>query len=202
MTWNDDPHKMARARAAAQAVATAVDLAEINTAIDYGAGTGLLSFHLAEAIGHVIVMDTSPGMLEVARSEIARRGLPWQVQLRDLSLPDDDSPSQVAELLYSMLALHHVEDVDAAIAGMWRALKPGGHLVLIDLPEGSQDFHRPEQHRHHDGFPVARLEDSLGLAGFERIVWSDPLTIHHSHPDGAPTRHELFVVSALRPDLQ
>ena len=45
-TWDDDPMKTSRAQAVAQAIEAQVPLAPHMTALEYGCGTGLLSFAL------------------------------------------------------------------------------------------------------------------------------------------------------------
>ena len=58
-TWDDDPAKVERARAVAEAIARSVPLARSMRALEYGAGTGLVSFVLRDRLGEVTLADLS-----------------------------------------------------------------------------------------------------------------------------------------------
>ena len=70
-TWDDDPTKVARARAIADAILREVPLAASMDALEYGAGTGLLGFMLRDRVADLTLADVSDGMLEVAAKKIA-----------------------------------------------------------------------------------------------------------------------------------
>ena len=69
-TWDDDPNRAKMAKFIAGRLASAVDLAGIKTAMEYGSGTGLMSFVLKEDIREIILMDDSVKMTKVARQKI------------------------------------------------------------------------------------------------------------------------------------
>ena len=70
-TWDDDPSKVERARAIADAiVAQCFALATSMRALEYGCGTGLLSFMLRPRLGDITLADVSEGMLDVAAHKI------------------------------------------------------------------------------------------------------------------------------------
>jgi SAM-dependent methyltransferase len=54
-----------RGRQLAEAIRARVPLDPSMHALDYGCGTGLLSFPLRDALGHITLQDSSPGMLAV-----------------------------------------------------------------------------------------------------------------------------------------
>ncbi len=75
-TWDADPMKQERAQAVAQAIRRRLPPESVRwRALEYGAGTGLLSFALADAFAAITLADVSEGMLEVAREKIAAEGL-------------------------------------------------------------------------------------------------------------------------------
>jgi len=85
-TWDDDPRRVERARRAANAIAAEVPLDSSWTVLDYGAGTGLLAFALADRVGEILLMDSSEGMVETARKRIAAAGRPgMRAELHDLT---------------------------------------------------------------------------------------------------------------------
>ena len=88
--------------------------------LDLGCGDGALTEKLRAAGADVIGVDASPSMIEAAQA----RGL--DARLKDAQHLDFD---QVFDAVFSNAALHWMLDPDAVIAGVRRALKPGGRFV-------------------------------------------------------------------------
>jgi len=88
--------------------------------LDLGCGDGALSVQILEAGAHVLGVDTSTDLLRAARE----RG----VDAREM---DGQSLSFDGEFdaVFSNAALHWMPEADAVIAGVSRALKPGGRFV-------------------------------------------------------------------------
>ncbi len=98
--------------------------------LDAGGGTGRVSQALGCLSCTVIVADASRGML---RQACAKQGL-TAVQAQTEALP---FPAASFDRVLMVDAFHHVADQPATIDQLWRALKPGGRL-LIEEP----DIHR------------------------------------------------------------
>jgi trans-aconitate methyltransferase len=91
--------------------------------LDVGCGTGQLASEIAEYGARVTGMDQSVQMIEKAR--VAYPTLRFDVgDIREFAYEEP------FDALFSNAALHWVDDQEAAIACMYRALKPGGRLVL------------------------------------------------------------------------
>jgi len=88
--------------------------------LDLGCGDGVLSEKIAAAGAAVIAVDAAPDLIAAARA----RGL-------DARLADGQNLAFTAEFdaVFSNAALHWMRDADAVIAGIRRALKPGGRFV-------------------------------------------------------------------------
>ena len=63
--WDEVPGRAQRADAVAAAIREQVPLSRTMTALEYGCGTGLLSFALQAELGLITLADSSSGMLEV-----------------------------------------------------------------------------------------------------------------------------------------
>jgi SAM-dependent methyltransferase len=87
--------------------------------LDLGCGDGALTGKLAAAGVAVVGVDASPEMIEAARA----RGL-------DARVMDGQALTFAAEFdaVFSNAALHWMRDPDAVIAGVARALRPGGRF--------------------------------------------------------------------------
>jgi trans-aconitate methyltransferase len=88
--------------------------------LDLGCGDGALTAKIAAAGAVVIGVDSSPSMVEAARA----RGL-------DARLLNAESLTFDAEFdaVFSNAALHWIREQGAMLAGVHRALKPGGRFV-------------------------------------------------------------------------
>lgn len=175
-TW-DDPAKVKRAEEVAAAMRRAVPLRRSMTALEYGAGTGLLSFCLRDALGPITLADSSGGMRAVAERKIAA-AREREMHVIDLDLMRDPVPAERYDLIFSMMTLHHVPDVPRAFTAFRAMLNPGGWLCLADLDAEDGSFHGPGIEVHH-GFERATLRSWLVAAGFCEVMIGDCCRIEH-----------------------
>ena len=71
--WDSDPEKVERARAVAEAIRSAIPFTSKMTALEYGCGTGLLSFAFQADLGQITLADTSQGIVGCAQRKDSRR---------------------------------------------------------------------------------------------------------------------------------
>ena len=208
-SWDDDPARGERARAVAAAMRrhlVAFRQAHDETtglpprrAIDLGAGTGSLSLLLADLFDEIVLVDTSAGMLEVAAAKVAADPtLPARFETLRVDLASSDTPPiEPVEAAYSLLALHHIDDVGALLRGLHALLMPGGLLLLADLvtEDGSYHRHDADFHGHH-GFDRDGLEAALRAAGFEPLTYEIAATTRRRVDDGSERDYPLFLITA------
>ena len=167
-TW-DTPDRRARAEAVAQAIRDHVPLSPALRTIEIGAGTGLLGLALAGEVGELLLAEPSAGMLEVAREKLAT-GATGRVTAVAFDLLVDPPPGGPFDLAISLLVLHHLRDTSAALAALFRLLRPGGHLAIADLKAEDGTFHEPgSEGIYHDGFDPAHLAGLARAAGFVEV---------------------------------
>src|SRR5262245_15904636 len=84
-TWDDDRAKVERAEVVARAIRDTIPLDRSTRTLEYGAGTGLVTQALRDAVGPVTLVDTSAGMREVIEQKIATGAITdarvWDVDL-------------------------------------------------------------------------------------------------------------------------
>lgn len=96
--------------------------------LEIGCGTGATALRLAPATGRMLATDVSAGMIAIARERWALQPTP---QLR-FAVADADAPAFGQDAYDAVLAfnmLHLVQDLDAALALVAQALRPGGLLI-------------------------------------------------------------------------
>jgi ubiquinone/menaquinone biosynthesis C-methylase UbiE len=95
-------------------------------ALDAACGTGRHASYLA-SLGHrVIGVDSSPGMLALAREKVPQ-GEFHEADLHELPLGDGS-----VDVIVCAIALVHVADIEGPFREFARVLRPGGHLVVSD----------------------------------------------------------------------
>ena len=91
--------------------------------LDAAGGTGGKSHPLSEMVSGIVVVDSSMGMLSEAGK---KKGLMTVCSVIEL-LPFEDG---LFEKVIMVDALHHVKNYSATLNELWRALKPGGCIVI------------------------------------------------------------------------
>jgi len=194
-TWDDDPAKVERARAVADAIVRSVALTESMRAMEYGCGTGMLSFMLRARLGRITLADISEGMLAVAAGKIAAAADPAMRAVK-LDLLVDPMPAERYDVIYSLMTLHHVPDTGAILRRFHAALATGGTLCIADLDAEDGSFHG-EGFDGHLGFDRARLGATAREAGFATVEFSTAHEIEKA-ADGRPHRYPVFLMVARK----
>ena len=166
--WDSDPDKVERARVVAEAIRRAIPLSNEMKALEYGCGTGLLSFALQPYLGQITLADTSQGMLDVLSEKITSAGVTSMYPAR-LDLASDPLPAERYDLTYSLMTLHHIHDVNDILVKFRDLLEPHGYLLIADLDQEDGSFHTDGTTDVHLGFDREKLEKTLKDIGFENI---------------------------------
>jgi ubiquinone/menaquinone biosynthesis C-methylase UbiE len=169
--WDSDPDKVKRARAVADAIRNTVPLSKNMKALEYGCGTGLVSFALQENLGQITLADTSQGMLDVLGEKIVNAGVSNMHPVR-LDLVSDPFPTDKYHITYSLLTLHHIHDAKGILNKFYDVLDPNGYLVVADLDKEDGSFHTDGTTDVHLGFERSELQEWIETAGFRNVRFS------------------------------
>jgi demethylmenaquinone methyltransferase / 2-methoxy-6-polyprenyl-1,4-benzoquinol methylase len=115
----------------------AVDRAAVgpgSDALDLCCGTGDLALELRRRIGpdgRVVGSDFSEPMLELARRKSGEQGLPIEFGWADaLELPYGDDSFDAVTIGFGA---RNLADLDKGLSEMARVLRPGGHVVILEI---------------------------------------------------------------------
>ncbi|HWR78111.1 MAG TPA: class I SAM-dependent methyltransferase [Thiobacillus sp.] len=194
--WDDNPLFRERGLMIAEAIRKAVPLHRRMNALDYGCGTGLLSFPLKDELGAILMADSSSGMLEVVAGKIAAQGVTHMTPMQ-LDLLADPPPAQRFDLIVTAMTLHHVPDTDHILRIFHDLLQPGGYLCIADLDKEDGSFHGPEVDVHH-GFDRTDLSLRAAQAGFADMQFQTVFSIAKEHATGTRD-YPVFLMTARRP---
>jgi ArsR family transcriptional regulator len=136
---------------------------------DLGCGTGQLSETVAPFVQSVIAVDESPAMLRASRSRLASCR---NVQVREGTL--EALPVEAGELDIAVLSLvlHYVADPAIALAGIHRALKTDGRLLIVDMLPHDRAEYRQTMGHVWLGFGEDQLKRWSDDSGFVRCIVS------------------------------
>ncbi len=194
--WDVNPVFQERAHRIAEAIAAEVPLHDGMTVLDYGCGTGLLSFPLRDRLGPMTLADSSAGMLAVLEEKIVAHEAQEAMQACRLDLMTDPLPAQRYDLIYTSMTLHHVPDT-ARILGLFHTLlKPGGYLCIADLDAEDGSFHGIEYEVHH-GFERDALAARAQAAGFSGVRFRTVFEIVKEREQGSRA-YPVFLMTAQR----
>jgi ubiquinone/menaquinone biosynthesis C-methylase UbiE len=193
--WDDNPVFRERGLKIAEAVRAAVPLRRDMHALDYGCGTGLLSFPLRDELGAIMMADSSGGMLDVVREKIAAQGVTNMTALK-LDLLADPAPADRFDLIVTSMTLHHVPDTDHILRVFHDLLQPGGMLCIADLDQEDGSFHGIEVDVHH-GFDRAELSRRAANAGFADVQFQTVFSIAKEQAIGTRD-YPVFLMTARR----
>ena len=121
--------------------------------LEFGCGSGALTRHLLAAGLRVVATDASADMLALARASLGP-----SADLRLLALPGDPLPDAdaIVSVGHAISYLPDAAAVDAALAALAGALRPGGVLAfdILDLDFGQARAGDP---------PFARVQDDWAI---------------------------------------
>ena len=116
-------------------ILAALDLRKAMTVADVGAGTGLFTRLFARAVGpegRVYAVDITPTFVENTVRTAREQGLDNVVGVinspREVMLPGSS-----VDLAFLSDTYHHFEYPHSTMRSLYRAMKPGGELVVIDF---------------------------------------------------------------------
>lgn len=195
--WDQNTQYQERAAAVAASLVERVPLRPGLRALEFGAGTGLLSFALASHFREIVMMDSSSEMVRVMEEKVAEGHfshlIPHFGELTVRSFPPESF-----DLIYNLMVMHHVEDIPGILRLFHELLRPGGWLVLADLYSEDGTFHSKGFHGHK-GFDPQELRRELEAAGFEfREV--RPCYVTRKEKEGVIREYPVFMMTARRPE--
>ncbi len=194
--WDADPIKQERSLAVAAALRQQIPLSTTWQALEYGCGTGLLSFALHTDLGHITLADSSPGMLTVLEEKIGAAGLTHLHPLA-LDLTIDPLPSERYDLIFSLMTMHHVPDTERLLRDFYTLLRPDGWLGIADLDREDGSFHGAG-FTGHCGFDRETLRAQLLAVGFSSVDFSTCYLMRKATGQGW-REYPLFLAVATRP---
>jgi predicted methyltransferase len=183
--------------ASVRAIAARLAVGDGDAVADIGAGLGGDTWVFAEIVGPsgtVYSEEITENQVQTLKAEAEKRNL---TQVRPVQGRDDSPklPAASTDLAYMRYVYHHVSKPREMLREIWQALKPGGHLVVIDRLLGTLRDWVPCEQRTEKHYWLAEttVVREAREEGFRFVACADELCESKDHP---------FVLIFQRPEDQ
>ena len=109
--------------------------------LDLAGGTGDLTREFARKVGkdgHVVLADINAAMLGQGRRRLVDAGIAGNVSIAQVDAQDLPFAERTFDRVAIAFGLRNITDKDAALASMYRVLKPGGKAMILEFSEPSE----------------------------------------------------------------
>ena len=103
--------------------------------LDVATGTGDLAIKMAKAMPKAKIMgvDLSENMLSVAAEKVRRQGLDDHIALYQGDAENLDVANELVDVATVAFGVRNFGNVEQGLSEIWRALRSGGHLVVLEF---------------------------------------------------------------------
>ncbi len=167
LTWDENTLRVELAKNIAKGIIENVPIKSDMKVLDFGCGTGLLSFFILPYIKEVIGVDSSLKMVEVfnkkAKDNNIENAKAYHFDLEKEKLKED------FDLIVSSMVFHHIEDIEKILKSLYYHLKDSGYIAIADLVKEDGSFHDDNDGVVHFGFDVESLTSLFEKLGFKDV---------------------------------
>jgi tRNA (cmo5U34)-methyltransferase len=166
-SWDINNIHVQRSEAIAKNMLARIPVQPGMEALEFGAGTGILSFMLSNRFNSITMMDSASEMVAVMQEKVDASG---NVNLKPafFDLTKEPYIADTFDLIFSQMAMHHVDDTQALFFRFYDLLHASGYLVIADLYTEDGSFHGAG-FDGHNGFDTDALEEQMKKAGFHSV---------------------------------
>lgn len=182
--WDNNPVHWERSEAIAKELLGMIPVNKDMKALEYGAGTGILSFLLSDKFSEITLMDNSEEMVKVMQEKVVASQL---TNLKPLfwDLVQNDYDSGKFDCIFSQMVLHHINNTENIINKWLKMLNPGGYLAIADLFSEDGSFHQMDKSVHF-GFDPEKLKSMLISSGFIQVNYTTCYLMKHPNGQSYP----------------
>jgi len=189
-TWDMNSKRVENAKGIADLIVSNIKINKSMELMDFGAGTGLLSYFVAPYVDTIVAVDNSPSMLKEFHSKCDEFSCKTEMIEKDLSTETLD---RTFDGIISSMTIHHLEDIPTLLSKLYAMLDEGGFIALADLDSEEGNFHSDNTGVFHYGFDRQLLAKQAQSAGFKNVSFSLASTITKPHAE-----YTVFLMTAVK----
>jgi tRNA (cmo5U34)-methyltransferase len=198
--WDQNPMHWDRSEVISNQIKKLIPLNKQMTALEYGAGTGIVSFLLKDYLKEITLMDNSSEMVRIINEKIKTTKV-RNLKTLNFDLEHADYIGGKFDLIFTQMVFHHVTDIENIINKFYNLLNPGGHLAIADLYPEDGSFHG-KGFTGHKGFDPAELSGLLLKHDFQNISHRKCYVINKKISDTETKKFDVFLLIANRSIIQ
>jgi len=177
--WDQGSLRVRGAKVIADSIMKKIALNSTMKIMDFGVGTGLLGFEIANLVDEVVGVDTSENMLKKLKDKNTKE-LNIRPYLGDIvKNPLDEK----FDGIISSMTLHHIENLELFFQTIYKNLNENSFIAIADLESEDGTFHSNNDSVFHFGFDENELSSIVSKIGFKNITIENINTINKPHKD-------------------
>ncbi|MGD0022611.1 MAG: class I SAM-dependent methyltransferase [Smithellaceae bacterium] len=195
--WDQVPGRVKVAQDIAQSMIQEITLTPDMDVLDFGCGTGLLTFALQPFVHSITGVDSSQGMVDVFKTKIKEQNLS-NVKANYLDLDKGDVLEGSYHLIASSMTLHHIKNISPLLKQFYSLLLPSGQLAIADLDLDDGQFHGNNDGVFHFSFDRKDLQRIFIEAGFRNVRHRAAAQIEKPTGGGQPRLFTMFLMTGRK----
>lgn len=177
-TWDNKQTSIDSSNACVQNLLEKIELKKDANILDYGCGTGFISFALSAEDNNVLGMDYSDGMVN-RFNEKAKELNYSNIKAIKHNMNEEELPKDQFDLVISSMTMHHIKDTNMFAKKCKEALREGAIVCINDLEKEDGTFHKKHNNDgvEHFGYEKELVCKLFEDEGFE-IISCDTVYTH------------------------
>lgn len=197
VNWDQIPRRVKVAQDVAHNMIQEITLTPDIDVMDFGCGTGLLTFSLQTFVRSITGVDSSQGMLDVFKAKIKEQNLN-NVKAEFIDLDKGDVLNCSYHLIVSSMTLHHIKNIASLLEQFYSILLPSGQLAIADLDLDDGQFHSDNEGVFHSGFDRKELHQMFIDTGFRDVRHRTAAQVEKTVGDGSSRLFTLFLITGIK----
>ncbi|HOO75580.1 MAG TPA: class I SAM-dependent methyltransferase [Tepiditoga sp.] len=195
--WDEKTYRIKRAEILSKEILNSLTTDKNFEVLDFGCGTGLISFNLRTKFRQITLADSSEGMIRKTEEKIK------EVHAENMNaVKTSDSLEELKDkkfdIIYTSMALHHITDTQEILKNLYSHLKKNGQLCIIELCKENGDFHKSfPDFNGHNGFEPHEMKALAENAGFKNIS-TKVIFKSYKNVKTKEIPYELFLLTAVK----
>jgi ubiquinone/menaquinone biosynthesis C-methylase UbiE len=194
--WDANDIHIQRTNAIANELIKTLDTNTKTNALEYGAGTGLLSFALHNHFSEIVMMDGSQEMVRVATEKVENTKFNHLKPIQ-FDLEKDELISNPFGYIFTQMVMHHVMNIEQVVERFYQLLESGGKLAIADLYAEDGTFH-DRSFDGHFGFDPDEFVKTLEKYGFKNVEYKQCFVIKRILEDDSAKEFPIFLLTAKK----